>query len=170
VPPLFAHSSPSGICPSRDHGHHLSLYYQPSIEPWGPWFWDWTKAAPRIALALPSSSPSSRPDRSNPLSWVALPALARQQPALLFSSGASSRRGTSTRSSTILARSRTPSRSRVQSHRRTLPPPRRHSFSPSAWSSWKPAKTKLRQTRRRPALAPPSANRHLGHPRSRKPT
>jgi Zn-dependent protease with chaperone function len=26
------------------YGHHLSLKYEQSIQPWGSWFWDWTKA------------------------------------------------------------------------------------------------------------------------------
>jgi len=25
------------------YGHHLSLKYEQSIQPWGSWFWDWTK-------------------------------------------------------------------------------------------------------------------------------
>jgi Zn-dependent protease with chaperone function len=29
--------------PLRIYWHALSLRYQQSIEPWGPWFWDWTK-------------------------------------------------------------------------------------------------------------------------------
>ena len=39
--------------PIRLYWHHLSLYYQQSIEPWGPWLSDWAKAELlEIALAL----------------------------------------------------------------------------------------------------------------------
>jgi STE24 endopeptidase len=52
VPALFALLALLNL-PIRLYWHHLSLYYQQSIEPWGPWLWDWTKAELlEIALAL----------------------------------------------------------------------------------------------------------------------
>ena len=52
VPPLFALLALLHL-PLRMYWHHLSLYYQQSIELWGPWLWDWTKAELlEIALAL----------------------------------------------------------------------------------------------------------------------
>ncbi|HXC47297.1 MAG TPA: M48 family metallopeptidase [Candidatus Sulfotelmatobacter sp.] len=43
VPALFALLALLNL-PIRLYWHHLSLYYQQSIELWGPWLWDWTKA------------------------------------------------------------------------------------------------------------------------------
>jgi STE24 endopeptidase len=42
VPILFATLALLNL-PIRIYWHHLSLAYQQSIEPWGPWLWDWTK-------------------------------------------------------------------------------------------------------------------------------
>jgi STE24 endopeptidase len=56
--------------PIRLYWHHLSLYYQQSIEPWGPWFWDWTKAELlEIALALLVVTLLFALIRSRPRSW-----------------------------------------------------------------------------------------------------
>ena len=43
VPVLFALLALCNL-PLRLYWHHLSLSYQQSIEPWGPWLWDWSKA------------------------------------------------------------------------------------------------------------------------------
>jgi len=52
VPALFALLALLNL-PIRLYWHQLSLFYQQSIEPWGPWLWDWTKAELlEIALAL----------------------------------------------------------------------------------------------------------------------
>jgi len=56
--------------PIRVYWHHLSLYYQQSIEPWGPWLWDWTKAQLlEIALALLVVTLLFALIRSKPRSW-----------------------------------------------------------------------------------------------------
>jgi len=56
--------------PIRLYWHHLSLYYQQSIEPWGPWLWDWTKAELlEIALALLVVTLLFALIRSKPRSW-----------------------------------------------------------------------------------------------------
>jgi len=56
--------------PIRVYWHHLSLYYQQSIEPWGPWLWDWTKAQIlEIALALLVVTLLFALIRSKPRSW-----------------------------------------------------------------------------------------------------
>jgi len=69
VPPLFALLALLHL-PIRVYGHHLSLYYQQSIEPWGPWFWDWTKAELlEIALALLVVALLFALIRSKPRSW-----------------------------------------------------------------------------------------------------
>ncbi|HET6929828.1 MAG TPA: M48 family metallopeptidase [Candidatus Acidoferrum sp.] len=69
VPALFA---PLGLLhlPIRVYWHHLSLYYQQSIEPWAPWLWDWTKAQfLEIALALLVVTLLFALIRSRPRSW-----------------------------------------------------------------------------------------------------
>ncbi len=69
VPPLFALLALLHL-PIRVYWHHLSLYYQQSIEPWGPWFWDWTKAELlEIALALLVVALLFALIRSKPRSW-----------------------------------------------------------------------------------------------------
>jgi STE24 endopeptidase len=56
--------------PIRLYWHHLSLYYQQSIEPWGPWLWDWSKAQLlEIALALLVVTLLFALIRSRPRSW-----------------------------------------------------------------------------------------------------
>jgi len=56
--------------PIRLYWHHLSLYYQQSIESWGPWLWDWTKALLlEIALALLVVTLLFAVIRSRPRSW-----------------------------------------------------------------------------------------------------
>ncbi len=56
--------------PIRLYWHHLSLYYQQSIEPWGPWLWDWTKAQLlEIGLGLPVIALLFALIRSRPRSW-----------------------------------------------------------------------------------------------------
>lgn len=56
--------------PIRLYWHHLSLYYQQSIEPWGPWFWDWTKAQLlEIGLALLVVTLLFALIRSKPRTW-----------------------------------------------------------------------------------------------------
>lgn len=56
--------------PIRVYWHHLSLYYQQSIEPWGPWLWDWTKAQLlEIGLALLVVTLLFALIRSRPRSW-----------------------------------------------------------------------------------------------------
>jgi STE24 endopeptidase len=56
--------------PIRIYWHHLSLYYQQSIEPWGPWLWDWTKAQfLEIVLALLVVTLLFALIRSRPRSW-----------------------------------------------------------------------------------------------------
>jgi len=42
VPILFATIALLNL-PLRIYWHRLSLAYQQSVEPWGAWFWDWTK-------------------------------------------------------------------------------------------------------------------------------
>jgi Zn-dependent protease with chaperone function len=69
VPPLFALLALLHL-PIRVYWHHLSLCYQQSIEPWGPWFWDWTKAELlEIALALLVVALLFALIRSKPRSW-----------------------------------------------------------------------------------------------------
>jgi len=69
VPPLFALLALLHL-PIRVYWHHLSLYYQQSIEPWGPWLWDWTKAELlEIALALLVVTLLFALIRSKPRSW-----------------------------------------------------------------------------------------------------
>jgi STE24 endopeptidase len=69
VPPLFASLALLHL-PIRLYWHHLSLYYQQSIEPWGPWLWDWTKAELlQIALALLVVTLLFALIRSRPRSW-----------------------------------------------------------------------------------------------------
>jgi Zn-dependent protease with chaperone function len=69
VPPLFALLALLHL-PIRLYWHHLSLYYQQSIEPWGPWLWDWTKAELlEIGLALLVITLLFALMRSKPRSW-----------------------------------------------------------------------------------------------------
>ena len=69
VPILFAFLALLNF-PIRLYWHHLSLYYQQSIEPWGPWLWDWTKAQLlEIALALLVVTLLFALIRSRPRSW-----------------------------------------------------------------------------------------------------
>jgi STE24 endopeptidase len=69
VPPLFGLLALLHL-PIRLYWHHLSLYYQQSIEPWGPWLWDWTKAELlEIALALLVVALLFALIRSRPRSW-----------------------------------------------------------------------------------------------------
>jgi Zn-dependent protease with chaperone function len=69
VPTLFALLALLHL-PIRVYWHHLSLYYQQSIEPWGPWLWDWTKAELlSIALALFVVTLLFALIRSKPRSW-----------------------------------------------------------------------------------------------------
>jgi STE24 endopeptidase len=56
--------------PIRLYWHHLSVFYQQSIQPWGSWFWDWTKAQLlSIALALLVVTLLFALIRSKPRSW-----------------------------------------------------------------------------------------------------
>jgi Zn-dependent protease with chaperone function len=69
VPALFV---PLGLLhlPINLYWHHLSLYYQQSIQPWGSWFWDWAKAELlEIALALLVVTLLFALIRSKPRSW-----------------------------------------------------------------------------------------------------
>src|ERR1700739_655288 len=69
VPALFALLALLNL-PIRLYWHHLSLFYQQSIEPWGPWLWDWTKAELlEIALALLVVTLLFALIRSRPRSW-----------------------------------------------------------------------------------------------------
>ena len=69
VPALFALLALLHL-PIRLYWHHLSLYYQQSIEPWGPWLWDWTKAQLlEIGLALLVVTLLFALIRSRPRSW-----------------------------------------------------------------------------------------------------
>jgi len=69
VPPLFASLALLHL-PLRLYWHHLSLFYQQSIEPWGPWLWDWTKAELlQIVLALLVVTLLFALVRSKPRSW-----------------------------------------------------------------------------------------------------
>jgi len=69
VPALFALLALLNL-PIRLYWHHLSLYYQQSIESWGPWLWDWTKAELlEIALALLVITVLFALIRSRPRSW-----------------------------------------------------------------------------------------------------
>ncbi|HEV2103355.1 MAG TPA: M48 family metallopeptidase [Candidatus Acidoferrum sp.] len=69
VPALFALLALLHL-PLRIYWHHLSLYYQQSIEPWGPWLWDWTKAELlEITLALLVVTLLFALIRSRPRSW-----------------------------------------------------------------------------------------------------
>ena len=69
VPALFAFLALLNL-PIRLYWHHLSLYYQQSIEPWGPWLWDWSKAELlEIALALLVVTLLFALIRSRPRSW-----------------------------------------------------------------------------------------------------
>ena len=69
VPTLFAFLALLNL-PIRLYWHHLSLYYQQSIEPWGLWLWDWTKAQfLEIALALLVVTLLFALIRSKPRSW-----------------------------------------------------------------------------------------------------
>lgn len=69
VPALFALLALLHL-PIRVYWHHLSLYYQQSIEPWGPWLWDWTKAQLlEIGLALLVVTLLFALIRSRPRSW-----------------------------------------------------------------------------------------------------
>jgi STE24 endopeptidase len=69
IPALFALLALLHL-PIRIYWHHLSLYYQQSIEPWGPWLWDWTKAQLlEIALALLVVTLLFALIRSRPRSW-----------------------------------------------------------------------------------------------------
>ena len=56
--------------PLRIYWHHLSLSYQQSIEPWGPWLWDWTKVELlTIGLALVVVFMLFALIRSKPRAW-----------------------------------------------------------------------------------------------------
>lgn len=69
VPALFALLALLHL-PLRIYWHHLSLYYQQSIEPWGPWLWDWAKAELlEIALALLVVTLLFALIRARPRSW-----------------------------------------------------------------------------------------------------
>jgi STE24 endopeptidase len=69
VPALFALLALLNL-PIRLYWHHLSLYYQQSIESWGPWLWDWTKALLlETALALLVVTLLFALIRSRPRSW-----------------------------------------------------------------------------------------------------
>jgi STE24 endopeptidase len=69
VPALFALLALLHL-PIRLYWHHLSLFYQQSIQPWGSWFWDWTKAQLlSIALALLVVTLLFALIRSKPRSW-----------------------------------------------------------------------------------------------------
>jgi STE24 endopeptidase len=69
VPALFALLALLHL-PIRLYWHHLSLYYQQSIQPWGSWLWDWTKAELlQIALALLVVTVLFALIRSKPRSW-----------------------------------------------------------------------------------------------------
>ncbi|HTB91441.1 MAG TPA: M48 family metallopeptidase [Candidatus Sulfotelmatobacter sp.] len=69
VPAIFALLALLNL-PIRLYWHHLSLFYQQSIEPWGPWLWDWTKAELlEIALALLVVTLVFALIRSRPRSW-----------------------------------------------------------------------------------------------------
>jgi STE24 endopeptidase len=69
VPSLFALLGLLHL-PISLYWHHLSLFYQQSIEPWGPWFRDWTKAELlQIALALLVVTLLFALIRSKPRSW-----------------------------------------------------------------------------------------------------
>ena len=69
VPALFALLGLLHL-PIRVYWHHLSLYYQQSIEPWAPWLWDWTKAQLlEIALAVLVVTLLFALIRSRPRSW-----------------------------------------------------------------------------------------------------
>jgi Zn-dependent protease with chaperone function len=69
VPALFAFLALLNL-PIRLYWHHLSLYYQQSIEPWIPWLWDWTKAQLlEISLALLVITLLFALIRSRPRSW-----------------------------------------------------------------------------------------------------
>jgi STE24 endopeptidase len=69
VPALFALLGLLHL-PIRVYWHHLSLYYQQSIEPWVPWLWDWTKAELlEISLALLVVTLLFALVRSKPRSW-----------------------------------------------------------------------------------------------------
>jgi len=69
VPAVFAFLALLNL-PIRLYWHHLSLYYQQSIEPWIPWLWDWTKAQLlEISLALLVITLLFALIRSRPRSW-----------------------------------------------------------------------------------------------------
>jgi STE24 endopeptidase len=69
VPSLFALLALLHL-PIRLYWHHLSLYYQQSIQPWGSWLWDWTKAELLdISLALLVVTLLFALIRSKPRSW-----------------------------------------------------------------------------------------------------
>ena len=69
VPVLFALLALLHL-PISLYWHHLSLHYQQSIERWGPWLWDWTKAQLlQIGLALLVVTPLFALIRSKPRSW-----------------------------------------------------------------------------------------------------
>ena len=56
--------------PIRMYWHHLSLFYQQSIQPWGSWFWDWTKGELlTISLALLVVILMFATIRAKPRSW-----------------------------------------------------------------------------------------------------
>jgi STE24 endopeptidase len=69
VPALFALLALLHL-PIRLYWHHLSLSYQQSIQPWGSWLWDWTKAELLdIVLALFVVTLLFALIRSKPRSW-----------------------------------------------------------------------------------------------------
>jgi Zn-dependent protease with chaperone function len=69
VPVLFALLALLHL-PISLYWHHLSLFYQQSIERWGPWLWDWTKAEfLQIGLALLVVTVLFALIRSRPRSW-----------------------------------------------------------------------------------------------------
>jgi STE24 endopeptidase len=56
--------------PIRLYWHHLSLYYQQSIQPWCSWLWDWTKGELlTIALAVVVVTLLFATIRTNSRSW-----------------------------------------------------------------------------------------------------
>lgn len=69
VPALFSTLGLLNL-PLRVYWHHLSLGYQQSVQPWGPWLWDWTKAELlTMVFALPVVFVLFALIRSRPRTW-----------------------------------------------------------------------------------------------------
>jgi Zn-dependent protease with chaperone function len=69
IPALFAFLGLLNL-PIHLYAHQLSLSYQQSIETWGPWLWDWSKAQLlKISLALLVITVLFTLIRSRPRSW-----------------------------------------------------------------------------------------------------